>query len=125
MRTYVSLKPSSTYVFKAVRKQVTVGKNPLKKKGFDFILEPNMETMRKNFRALGCLLPNTPGILVISGVGGKTDITTLKVVRSDESLRASFSTLWNSCFQNFCEQLLTNTFKEIRFEIGMAVNQPF
>jgi hypothetical protein len=121
MSVSISLISGTSKSFKLIQKRVALRPNPSKKQGYDFGLETDLESMRENFRELVRCLPDTPGILVISGVFGSKLSTTIKVLRSDESIRAAFSV----CQDGYPFTWIFNTledfgYKEIRFELGVA-----
>ncbi len=121
MSVSISLISGTSKSFKLIQKQVPIRPNPDKKKGYDYVLETDMETMRENFRELVRGLSDSPGILVISGVFGSKLNTTLKVLQSDESIRGAFGNCSGaSPFNWICNTLLTCGYKEIRFELGVA-----
>jgi hypothetical protein len=121
MSVSISLISGTSKSFKLIQKQVPIRPNPNKKKGYDYVLETDMKTMRENFRELVRGLPDSPGILVISGGFGSNMNTTLKVLQSDESIRSAFGNFREeSPFHWVCNTLLTFGYKEIRFELGEA-----
>jgi hypothetical protein len=121
MSVSISLISGTSKSFKLIQKQVPIRPNPNKKKGYDYVLETDMKTMRENFRELVHGLPDSPGILVISGGFGSNMNTTLKVLQSDESIRSAFGNFReDSPFHWVCNTLLTFGYKEIRFELGEA-----
>jgi len=121
MSVSISLISGTSKTLKLVQKQVVVRPNPTKRKGYDFTLETDLQRMRENFRQLVRSLPDTPGILVITGVFGSDLSKTLKVLRTDESIRCAFGTCQEgSPFNWICKELLDGGYKEIRFELGVA-----
>lgn len=121
MSVSISLISGTSKSFKLIQKQVVLCPNPTKKKGYDFVLETDVETMRENFRSLVRSLPDAPGILVISGVLGSNFCSTLKVLQTDESIRCAFgSCSKGSPFNWMCKTLKDQGYKEIRFELGAA-----
>jgi hypothetical protein len=119
MSASISVITGTTKSFKLIKKQVPIRPNPSKKKGYDFVLETDFETMRENFRALVCSLPDSPGILVISGVLNSRSTTTEKVLSSDESVRIAFVSLGDrSAFNWLCKKMTDEGYKEIHFQLG-------
>ncbi len=107
MSVSISLVSGISKTFKLVQKQVVLRPNPSKRKGYDFTLETDLQTMRENFRQLVRSLPDTPGILIISGVFGSDMSMTLKVLRTDESSRFTYGTCREgSPFNWICNELL-------------------
>lgn len=121
MSVSISLITGTSKSFKLIQRRVALRPNPNKKKGFDFGLEIDRDAMRENFRDLVRSLPDTPGILVISGVFGSDMSTTLKVIRTDESIRSAFGYCQNEYpFTWIFNSLVDSGYKEIRFELGVA-----
>ncbi len=121
MSVSISLISGTSKSFKLIQKQVPLRPNLNKKKGYDFTLETDIEMMRENFRALLRTLPDSPGILVISGVFNSRSSKTIKVLCSDDSVRAAFASFGErSSFMWICKKMTDQGFKEIRFQLGVA-----
>ena len=121
MSVSIFLSSGTSKTLKLVQKQVVLRPYPSKRKGYDFKLETDLQIMRENFRQHVRSLPDTPGILVISRVFGSDKSKTLKVLRTDESIRCAFGTCSEaSPFKWICDELLDGGYKEIRFELGVS-----
>ena len=121
MSVSISLISGTSKSFKLIQKQVPQSPNPNKKKGYDFILVTDIESMRENFRVLLRTLPDSPGILVISGVFNSRSSKTIKVLCSDDSVRVAFASFGEgSSFKWICKKMTDHGYKEIRFQLGVA-----
>lgn len=121
MSISISLISGTSKSFKLIQKRVALRPNPSKKQGFDFGLVTDLDSMRENFKELLRSLPDTPGILVISGVSSSNLSSTIKVLRSNESIRAVFGSFNDGYpFNWLSNKLLEGGYKEIQLQLGTS-----
>jgi hypothetical protein len=80
---------------------------------------PNFSQLQTDFRKVVQTLPDGPGILVVSGSKSNLSSTTLKVVRSSESLKETFLNInQHQSFLWIKHLFIHNQFKTIQFQLA-------
>jgi hypothetical protein len=122
MKEKMKIKPISGSVksFKILNKRIETGVSSKNKSGKTFSLIQDFDATRISYQNLVSSIPAQPGILIISG-HYKNSLKTLEILKSDESIRSTFSRPQNSNrFQTLIAYLKDQLFDHIEIQLAQA-----
>ena len=122
MKEKMKIKPISGSVksFKILNKRIETGVSSKNKSGKTFSLIQDFDATRISYQNLVSSIPAQPGILIITG-HYKNSLKTLEILKSDESIRSTFSRPQNSNrFQTLIAYLKDQLFDHIEIQLAQA-----
>jgi hypothetical protein len=122
MKEKMKIKPISGSVksFKILNKRIETGVSSKNKSGKTFSLIQDFDATRISYQNLVSSIPAQPGILIITG-HYKNTMKTLEILKSDESIRSTFSRPQNSNrFQTLIAYLKDQLFDHIEIQLAQA-----
>ena len=117
-----SVKPikGSEKLFKISNKRIETGVSNKNKSGKTFSLIEDFDATRITYQNIVSSIPAQPGILIITGHYKHSQIT-LEVLKSDESIRSTFSkSQKNKRFQTLIDYLKDQLFDHIEIQLAQA-----
>ena len=117
-----SIKPinGSEKLFKISNKRIETGVSHKNKSGKTFSLIEDLGATRITYQNIVSSIPAQPGILIITGHYKKSQIT-LEVLKSDESIRSTFSKSFkNQRFQTLIAYLKDQLFDHLEIQLACA-----
>jgi hypothetical protein len=118
----MKIKPISGSVksFKILNKRIETGVSSKNKSGKTFSLIQDFDATRISYQNLVSSIPAQPGILIITG-HYKNSIKTLEILKSDESIRSTFSRPQNSNrFQTLLDYFKDQLYDHIEIQLAQA-----
>jgi hypothetical protein len=122
MKEKMKIKPISGSVksFKILNKRIETGVSSKNKSGKTFSLIQDFDATRISYQNLVSSIPAQPGILIITG-HYKNTIKTLEILKSDESIRSTFSRPQNSNrFQTLLDYFKDQLYDHIEIQLAQA-----
>ncbi len=112
--------PGSVKTFKISNKRIENGVSNKNKSGKTFSLMEDLDATRISYQNIVNAIPAQPGILIITG-HHKNVIKTLEILKSNESIRSTFSRPQNSNrFQTLIAYLKDQLFDHIEIQLAQA-----
>ena len=118
----MKIKPivGSEKIFKISNKRIETGVSTKNKSGKTFSTIEDLETTKNNYRIIKDSIPSRPGILIITGYY-KNSKKTLEILKSNESLKTTFSNAKNkNRFQTLINYLKDELFDHIEIQLAKA-----
>lgn len=107
-------------IFKISQKRIETGKSTKNKTGKTYKLEEDLVTTKVNYQKIIDSLPAQPGILIITG-HYKNGNRTLEIIKTNESIRSSFSRPSNkNRFQSLLSYIKQDLFDHIQIQLAQA-----
>jgi hypothetical protein len=122
MNAKMKIKPivGSEKIFKISNKRIETGVSTKNKSGKTFSTIEDLETTKNNYQIIKDSIPSRPGILIITGYY-KNSKKTLEILKSNESLKTSFSNAKNkNRFQTLINYLKDELFDHIEIQLAKA-----
>ena len=122
MKEKMKIKPISGSVksFKILNKRIETGVSSKNKSGKTFSLIQDFDATRISYQNLVSSIPAQPGILIITG-HYKNTIKTLEILKSDESIRSTFSRPQNSNrFQTLLDYFKDQLYDHIEIQLAQV-----
>jgi hypothetical protein len=122
MKEKMKIKPISGSVksFKILNKRIETGVSSKNKSGKTFSLIQDFDATRISYQNLVSSIPAQPGILIITG-HYKNSLKTLEILKSDESIRSTFSRPQNSNrFQTLLDYFKDQLYDHIEIQLAQA-----
>jgi hypothetical protein len=122
MKEKMKIKPISGSVksFKILNKRIETGVSSKNKSGKTFSLIQDFDATRISYQNLVSSIPAQPGILIITG-HYKNTMKTLEILKSDESIRSTFSRPQNSNrFQTLLDYFKDQLYDHIEIQLAQA-----
>lgn len=112
--------PGSVKTFKISNKRIENGISNKNKSGKTFSLMEDLDATRISYQNIVHSIPAQPGILIITG-HYKNSIKTLEILKSDESIKSTFSRSKNNKrFQTLIAYLKDQLFDHIEIQLAQA-----
>ena len=106
--------------FKILNKRIEKGVSTKNKSGKTFSLIEDLDSTKITYQNIVESIPAQPGILIITG-HYKNSIRTLEILKSNESIRSTFSRPQNSNrFQTLLDYLKDQLFDHIEIQLAQA-----
>lgn len=116
----VKLIKGSEKFFKISNKRIETGVSNKNKSGKTFSLIEDLDATRISYQNIISSLPSQPGILIITG-HYKNSKKTLEILKSDESIKSTFSRSQNNNrFQILITYLKDQLFDHIEIQLAQA-----
>ena len=107
-------------IFKISQKRIETGESLTNKTGKTYKLEEDLETTRINYQKIIDSLPAQPGILILTG-HYKNGKRTLEIIKTNESIRASFSRpRHKNRFQSLLNSINEDLFDYLQIQLSQA-----
>lgn len=122
MESKMKIKPiaGSQKSFKILNKRFENGVSTKNKSGKTFSLKEDLQATKILYQNIIDSLPSQPGILIITGHYKNSKIT-LKILKSNESIKSTFSRPQNSNrFQTLLDYLKVHLFDHIEIQLAQA-----
>jgi hypothetical protein len=122
MKEKMKIKPISGSLksFKILNKRIETGVSSKNKSGKTFSLIQDFDATRISYQNLVSSIPAQPGILIITG-HYKNSLKTLEILKSDESIRSTFSRPQNSNrFQTLLDYFKDQLYDHIEIQLAQA-----
>jgi len=122
MNAKMKIKPivGSEKIFKISNKRIETGVSTKNKSGKTFSTIEDLETTKNNYQIIKDSIPSRPGILIITGYY-KNSKKTLEILKSNESLKTTFSNSKNkNRFQTLINYLKDEFFDHIEIQLAKA-----
>jgi len=106
--------------FKILNKRIEIGLSNKNKSGKTFSLKEDLDSTKITYQNIVESIPAQPGILIITG-HYKNSKVTLEILKSNESIRSTFSRSQNNNrFQTLLEYLKDQLFDHIEIQLAQA-----
>lgn len=122
MKKRIKIKPivGSEKLFKISNKRIETGVSNKNKSGKTFSLIEDLDATRIAYQDIVSSIPAQPGILIITG-HYKYSKKTLEILKSDESIKSTFSKSQNNKrFQSLVTYLKDQLFDHIEIQLAQA-----
>jgi hypothetical protein len=122
MKKRIKIKPivGSEKLFKISNKRIGTGVSNKNKSGKTFSLIEDLDATRIAYQDIVSSIPAQPGILIITG-HYKYSKKTLEILKSDESIKSTFSKSQNNKrFQSLVTYLKDQLFDHIEIQLAQA-----
>jgi hypothetical protein len=122
MKEKMKIKPISGSLksFKILNKRIETGVSSKNKSGKTFSLIQDFDATRISYQNLVSSIPAQPGILIITG-HYKNSLKTLEILKSDESIRSTFSRPQNSNrFQTLLDYFKDQLYDHIEIQLAQV-----
>ncbi len=122
MESKMKIKPiaGSQKSFKILNKRFQNGVSTKNKSGKSFSFKEDLQATKNLYKNIIDSLPSQPGILIITG-HYKNSIITLEILKSNESIKSTFSRPQNSNrFQTLLDYLKVHLFNHIEIQLAQA-----
>jgi hypothetical protein len=122
MESKMKIKPiaGSQKSFKILNKRFQNGVSTKNKSGKSFSFKEDLQATKNLYQNIIDSLPSQPGILIITG-HYKNSIITLEILKSNESIKSTFSRSQNSNrFQTLLDYLKVHLFNHIEIQLAQA-----
>ncbi len=107
-------------IFKISQKRIETGESLTNKTGKTYKLEEDLELTRMNYQKIIDSLPAQPGILILTG-HYKNGKRTLEIIKTNESIRSSFSRLSNkNRFHSLLNYIKEDLFDHVQIQLAQA-----
>lgn len=107
-------------IFKISHRRIETGESLTNKTGKTYKLEENLEITRINYQKIIDSLPAQPGMLILTG-HYKNGKRTLEIIKTNESIRASFSRLSNkNRFHSLLTYIKEDLFDHLQIQLAQA-----
>ena len=107
-------------IFKISHRRIETGESLTNKTGKTYKLEENLEITRINYQKIIDSLPAQQGMLILTG-HYKNGKRTLEIIKTNESIRASFSRLSNkNRFQSLLTYIKEDLFDHLQIQLAQA-----
>lgn len=107
-------------ILKISQKRIETGESLTNKTGKTYKLEEDLETTRVNYQKMIDSLPSQPGILILTG-HYKNGKRTLEIIKTNESIRASFSRQSSkNRFQSLLAYIKDDLFDHLQIQLAQA-----
>lgn len=112
--------PGSEKTFKILNKRIEAGVSNKNKSGKTFSLMEDLDATRISYQNIVNSIPAQPGIMIITG-HYKNSIKTLEILKSDESIKSTFSRSQNNMrFQMLITYIKDQLFDHIEIQLAQA-----
>ncbi len=112
--------PGSEKTFKILNKRIETGVSNKNKSGKTFSLMEDLDATRISYQNIVNSIPAQPGIMIITG-HYKNSIKTLEILKSDESIKSTFSRSQNNMrFQMLITYIKDQLFDHIEIQLAQA-----
>jgi len=122
METKKTVKPikGSEKLFKISKKRIETGVSNKNKSGKTYSLIEDLDSTKITYQNIVESIPTQPGILIITG-HYKNSKRTLEILKSNESIRSTFSRPQNgNRFQTLLDYLKDQLFDHIEIQLAQA-----
>ena len=122
MKKRIKIKPivGSEKLFKISNKRIETGVSKKNKSGKTFTLIEDIDATRISYQNIVSSIPAQPGILIITG-HYKHSKKTLEIIKSDESIKSTFSKSQNNKrFQTLITYLKDQLFDHIEIQLAQV-----
>lgn len=122
METKKTVKPikGSEKLFKISKKRIETGVSNKNKSGKTYSLIEDLDSTKITYQNIVESIPAQPGILIITGHYKNSQIT-LKILKSNESIKSTFSRPHNSNrFETLLDYLKVHLFDHIEIQLACA-----
>jgi hypothetical protein len=107
-------------IFKISQKRIETGESITNKSGKTYKLEEDLELTKINYQKIIDSLPAQPGILILTG-HYKNGKRTLEIIKTNESIRASFGRPRNkNRFQSLLTYIKEDLFDHVQIQLAQA-----
>jgi hypothetical protein len=105
---------------KIFKKQIITGTSTKNKSGKTYKLIEDLESTKMNYQKILDSIPSQPGMIILTGCSNNFQIT-LEIIKSNESIKSTFSRPENfNRFQKLLNYLKNQPFNHIQIQLAWA-----
>lgn len=122
MKSKMKIKPiaGTERLFKILNKRIQTGVSNKNKSGFAYSLSYDAKATKTAYDELVASLPAQPGILIITG-HHKNAYTTIAIIKSNESIRSTFSRPQNmNRFKTLLKLIKDDLYDHLQIQLASA-----